>query len=251
MASDLVFTEGGDSEKECGGDYRSLIGALLYIYVCTRPDIAYAVSRLSQYLDKAKDAHYKAALGVLQYLRSTHSHGIFLGKGGASTQQVRAYMDADWANEPDRRSHGGHLIFLGEALISWSSKKMKGSIPLSSTEAEYFAMTECVKEVMWIQPMLMEFGYKCSITLHEDNTSTIAMIKNLQSKGKTKHSDVRLKFVQDLYFQGMFELEYIPSNENLADALTKALKSVKFRQLTQTFIRKINLPVSTDHPNLK
>jgi hypothetical protein len=219
--------------------YRSLIGALLFLAVSTRPDIAYATSRLSQYLVSPSEFHYLAAIRILRYLKLNQRFGIHLNKGGMKNAcvQIKAYVDADWANDSDRRSYGAYLIFVNKSLVSWNSKKMKGSIPLSSTEAEYYALTEAIKEIMWIMRLLKDFGHNAEVTVFEDNTSTISMIENNSSKGKTKHSDIRLKFLQDLMEKGTFKIEYIKSRENIADGLTKALPAPRLREIVQVLMK--------------
>jgi hypothetical protein len=138
--------------------YRALIGELLYISVCTRPDISYAVNTLAKHLDRATDQHWELALHVLLYLKGTMLYGLPLGGKGAGT--INAYVDADFANDQtDFRSVSGYLVFAGKSLISWSSKKQR-TVTLSSTEAEFIALTDVTREVMWLQPIFKFLGYE-------------------------------------------------------------------------------------------
>jgi hypothetical protein len=137
--------------------YRSLVGELLYLSVCTRPDIAFAVGILSKFLDKAGETHWQAAIRVLLYLKGTSSHGLPLG-GKLKAETLLAYVDADYANDSiDYKSITGYLIFFGKTLISWTSKKQK-SVTLSTTEAEFIALTDVARELLWIQQIYQLLG---------------------------------------------------------------------------------------------
>ena len=119
--------------------YRQLIGCLMYIMLCTRPDTSFYVGVLSKFLEKPTALHWRAAKRVLRYLQNTLH--LKLEYCACSNPKLVGYSDADWASSHDRKSTTGYLIFVGNNLVSWSSKK-QGTVALSSTEAEIVAATE-------------------------------------------------------------------------------------------------------------
>ncbi|RVE41341.1 hypothetical protein evm_014011 [Chilo suppressalis] len=150
MAADLYKLT--KATGECNLDYRNLIGCLLYVAVCSRPDIAHTVGVLSQFNSCYSEAHWKAAKRVLRYLKGTLNHRLTFKKSGL---QVTGYVDADWAGSTDRRSYTGFLFRMGDSVTSWESRKQK-TIALSSTEAEYMALSDACKEALFIGFFLKE-----------------------------------------------------------------------------------------------
>ncbi|XP_041001838.1 uncharacterized mitochondrial protein AtMg00810-like [Juglans microcarpa x Juglans regia] len=142
--------------------FRSMVGALQYLSV-TRPDIAFTVNKLSQFMHSPKLAHRQAAKRLLRYLKQTISYGLSFSKSANTTLQ--AFLDADWAgSRDDRSSTGGFCVFLGPNLISWSCKK-QAIVACSSTEAEYKALVNTAAELQWLQSLLQELGIKASAPL--------------------------------------------------------------------------------------
>ncbi|XP_057746945.1 uncharacterized mitochondrial protein AtMg00810-like [Arachis stenosperma] len=131
--------------------YRQLVRGLVYLTV-TRPDIAYPVHVLSQFLSAPRTTHYAAVLRILRYIKGTLFHGLYFF--AHSSLSLQAYSDADWAGDPtDHRSTTGYYLFLGNALISWRAKKQTFTAR-SSTEVEYRALADTTTEVISIRWLL-------------------------------------------------------------------------------------------------
>ncbi|XP_036150019.1 secreted RxLR effector protein 161-like [Monomorium pharaonis] len=136
--------------------YQELIGSLLYLATCTRPDISYAVNYLTQYNTRYNSTHWTAAKRVLWYLKGTADIGFIYKK---TEKTVEGYVDADWANcTSDRRSYTGYAFILSGCPIAWESRKQK-TVALSSTEAEYMALTEAAKQATYLRHFLLELGF--------------------------------------------------------------------------------------------
>lgn len=211
--------------KDCTHDYRGLIGCLMYIAICSRPDIAYAVSSLSQFNETYDETHWKAAKRVLRYLKGTINYCLTFQKSGLD---IVAYADADYAsNEVDRRSCTGFVFKLGNSTISWESRKQR-TVALSSTEAEYMSLSDACKEALFLRKFLFEiYGVQYSITLHNDNQSALKLCTNSMYHARTKHIDVRHHFIREIVDEGTVTLKYLPTDQMVADVLTKPLPKEK------------------------
>lgn len=138
-------------------EFRMIVGSLQYLSI-TRPDIAYSVNRLSQFMHRPTDDHWQAAKRVLRYLTGTLSHGIMLRRNTPLSLSLHAYSDADWAGDMDDYiSTNAYIMFIGATPIAWSSKKQSG-VARSSTEAEYRAVAYIVAEMKWVCSLLTELG---------------------------------------------------------------------------------------------
>lgn len=223
-------------------NYQAAVGALMYAAQCTRPDISFAVSALSQYCSRPNQEHYTAVKRVLRYLRGTTHHGItYHGKDATTIQSqdhpiLHGYCDSDYANDrADRRSYTGYAFYLGDAVVSWQSRKQT-TVTLSSTEAEYMAASEAVKEALWWRSFMhsLGLGYDQQATcIRSDNQGSICLTKNAGSHSRTKHIDVRHFFIRDEVEKGAITFEYVPTAKMAADVLTKALSEEKHKATTQ------------------
>ena len=213
--------------------YKELVGSLIYVMVCTRPDIAFCVSCLTTYFSEPKQIHWDTAMRCLGYLKATDSFGLILGND--EDPSITCYSDSDWASNPiTRRSIGGHVVYFGTSIIVWTSKTQKGILALSSTESEYIEMAMAIRQVLFLQPIFIELKFD---RVHEttlifgDNRPAIFSMGNESSKLRTKHMDVRLKFCGEVMKQGLLKVEYVPTAENIADIFTKPLPAPRFRML--------------------
>ena len=149
--------EFGKANTEDQQTFMSIIGSLLYISNTLRPDISYAVSTLSQFTNNPSEDHLRAVKRILRYLNGTKEFGILLKPGQSSDLKLCGYTDADFASCFSRKSRSGFMFFIGESLVSWSSKK-QNVVALSTCEAEYYALTEGGKEAIHLNRLVWEFN---------------------------------------------------------------------------------------------
>ncbi|XP_062120374.1 uncharacterized mitochondrial protein AtMg00810-like [Humulus lupulus] len=207
--------------------YRSIIGALQYLSH-TRPDISFAVNKLSQFLKRPTNVHWTETKRVLRYLKGTMKYGIHIAPCDRLT--LTGFSDADWACCPDdRRSVAGYCVFLGDSLISWSSKKQT-VVARSSTESEYRALAQLAAEITWLQELFkeMRFTLPAAPTIWCDNMSASALAANPVYHARTKHIELDIHFVRDKVLQKQLQICYVPSHDQLADCLTKGLSPSRF-----------------------
>lgn len=213
--------------------YQSLIGSLMYLAISTRPDIMHAVSVLAQRNKDPHSEHEAGAKHVLRYLSKTISLKLRYCKNG---KPVEGYADADWtSNNLDRKSYTGYSFFLAGSAFSWQSKK-QDVVALSSTEAEYIALSTAAKEAVYLRRLLKEVGCnrKDPILLKGDNMSAIQISKNPVFHKRTKHIEIKYHYIREVVEQKGIELEYVSTNENVSDIFTKNLqkqKHVKFVEM--------------------
>jgi hypothetical protein len=198
--------------------------------LCTRPDLAYSISQISQFSSNPSTIHESAAKRVLRYLNGTRNFGItFDGSRGLI---LEGYSDADWGAGEDRKSISGYVFTLAGGAISWSSKK-QATIALSTTEAEYIALTQAAKESIWIQGLLGELGFTAinGNLIYGDNQGSIALAYNPEYHARTKHIDIQYHFIRECVQDGKIALEYCPTADMVADGMTKALAKERHLEL--------------------
>ncbi|CAN0873749.1 Retrovirus-related Pol polyprotein from transposon TNT 1-94 [Linum grandiflorum] len=224
MEVNLKLSKDDDGPLENPTLYRRLVGSLIYL-TSTRPDLAYAVQIVSQFMGSPRQSHQTAVVRILRYLQGTRDHRMFFSSS-ASTQ-LSAFADADHAGCIDtRRSTSGWCIQYGQAFVSWRCKK-QDRVSKSSTEAEYRSMSDVCSEVVWVQRLLTELGAAVSlpVRLYGDNTSAIRIATNPVLHDRTKHIETHIHYIRDLVHDGIVQLFYITSEDQLADLLTKPLST--------------------------
>ena len=207
--------------------YRKAVGSLMYLMVSTRPDLAAAVGRVSRFGENPGPEHWRAVKWILKYLQKTKSHGLTFRKQGKV--QITGYCDSDHNGCIDtRRSTTGYVMKLGGGSISWCSRRQK-TVALSSCEAEYMAACEATREATWESKLLKELGYNgvCPIDIRSDSQSAIALIDNPVFHDKTKHIAAKYHFVREKVEDGTVTFTYCPTDENIADSLTKGVPKSK------------------------
>jgi len=199
--------------------YRRLIGKLNFL-TNTRPDIAFSIQHLSQFLQAPRELHMRAALHVQRYLKGEPSLDILLNH--SPTFNLLAYCDADWGSCPhSRKSVSGFVMFLGDTLIAWKSKKQT-TISLSSVEAEYRNLRRLVAELSWLIRLLHEFGLTTitPISIKCDNMVSVYIAKNPVFHKRMKHIEINCHFVRQKLMEGLIRLSFVPTHQQLADLLS-------------------------------
>lgn len=213
--------------KQAGNvPYRELVGSLMYLATNSRPDIAFALSYASQHMENPSMMHWNALKRILRYLKGTLGFGIKFSRD--FDVRLSVFSDADYAGDiKTRRSHTGFVLMLGSTPISWCSQKQK-TVALSSTE--YIAASESVKELIWIQRLFNEIFISVDGIpfLFCDNQSSIRLIKNPEFHKRTKHINVKYHFIREKFSNGFFDLQYVSTDDQVADILTKPLAKDKF-----------------------
>lgn len=229
---DIVNKDEGGTEVN-PTDFKSVVGGLRYL--ChTRPDIAYSVGIVSRFMEHPTLLHQAAAKRILRYVQGTLDLGLIYSRD-SDNKVLIGYSDSDLAgNVEDRKSTGGMVFYLNRSLITWASQKQK-SVALSSCEAEFMAATAAACQAVWLRKLLTQITeYDIGpVTLFLDNKSAIELAKNPVFHGRSKHIDVRYHFVRECVENGEIVVEHVPSEEQRADPLTKALTSVKFEVMRE------------------
>jgi len=232
----LSLHDGSSLGPEDATRYRSIVGALQYLTL-TRPDIAFSVNKVCQFLHAPTTVHWAAVKRILRYIKQCTQVGIKIHR--STSTLVSGFSDADWAGSvDDRKSTGGFAVFLGSNLVSWSSRK-QNTVSRSSTESEYKAVANATAEMMWVQTLLRELGVNSSnaARLWCDNLGAKYLSSNPVFHARTKHIEVDFHFVRERVLQKLLEIEYVPTGDQVADGFTKAL-SVR---LLENFKSNLNL----------
>jgi hypothetical protein len=223
--------------------YQSIVGSQMYAMLCTRPDITFAVSQVSQFNASPTSTHKVIARRILRYLKGSIDLGIeYSGEEGLF---LEVFVDADCGASENRRSIGGYIVIFAGGAISWSCKK-QSSVALSTTEAEYMALVQVLKESIWLQRLLKELGRQAGNvkTIYKDNQGAIALANNPEYHARTKYIDIQHHFVCECVENGNIDLKYCSTEDMVADAL-KALPKERHWRLLQ----KMEIKSATPSPN--
>jgi hypothetical protein len=206
--------------------YRGMIGSLLYL-TASRPDIMFSVCLCARFQSCPKESHLIAVKRIFRYLLGTIDLGLWYPK--SNSFDLISYTDADFAGcKIDRKSTSGTCHFLGHSLVSWFSKK-QNSVALSTAEAEYVAAGSCCAQSLYIKQQLEDFKILFDhIPIRCDNTSAISLSKNPIQHSRTKHIEIRYHFIRDHVQKGDIELEFVSTDSQWADILTKPLIEERF-----------------------
>jgi hypothetical protein len=221
-----------EDSKKLGDNklYQKLIGQLLYVAVNSRPDISASVSILSQKISCPTKTDLNELKRVVRYLKGTSNMKLCIS---GKEDGLHGFSDANWAeSRNDRKSNSGYLFKYNGGTVSWACRKQQ-SVALSTCEAEFYALAETCKEFLWLKNLLKDFGYEQlePYVIEVDNQSCIKIVEGQKFSNRTKHIDTRFHFVKELQDKNVVKLKYCPTENNVADLLTKPLGSVKLSNL--------------------
>lgn len=216
------------SETGCDTNipYQEAVGALLYLSIISRPDITYQINKLSQFNNCYNNSHWVAIKRVFRYLKGTINQGIVYAVDINNFQPI-GYCDSDYAGDLNsRKSTSGHTVTIDKSPISWASRVQK-SVALSTTEAEYYAIADCAKDIIWYQQLFEDLSLPLNkpTLIFSDNQGAIKLSKNAIFHKRSKHVDVRVHFIRDHQAQGTMLIQYVPTDKQPADMFTKSLAS--------------------------
>jgi hypothetical protein len=222
-----------DEEHHDANEYQQVVGSLMYAMVHTRPDIAFALGKLSQYMQDPSERHWTYLKALMRYVRSSLMLRLRFGPG--KDMDLAVYTDADWAGQKsDRKSTSGGVAMLYGGPVCWLSKVQR-SVATSSTESEYIAQSTNAKTTQWLAQILRDIGCLESIgedsktvQMLADNQGAIALAKNPHLHERSRHIDICYHYVRDLVQQGRVKIKYIPTAEMVADGFTKPLERTAF-----------------------
>ncbi|GKA50641.1 hypothetical protein Tco_0743714 [Tanacetum coccineum] len=206
----------------------------------TRPDLAYAVSRLSRYTSNPSYAHWKAITRVLHYLRYSRDYGLHYDRHPAV---IEGYSDANWISDiKDSRSTSGYVFTLGGAAISWKSSKQT-VIAKSTMESEFIALDKCGEEAEWLRQFVEDIPRwpkpVTAISIHCDSKSAMGRAKSTMYNGKSRHIRRRHNSIRQLLSTGVISIDYVASKDNIADPFTKGLSRELVSKLSSPDVQQL------------
>ena len=235
LSINMCPTEDQEKEEMKKKPYREAVGCLIYAAITVRPDISYAVGQVSRFCENPGKPHWSAVKHILSYLAGTKNHGICFSDGNSERNTLLGFCDSDYAGEVDtRRSTSGLVFKANNGPISWGSTRQT-CIAQSTTEAEYVSLNEASREAVWLRRLMN--GINCQqlqpTKLFCDNQSAIRLAVNPELHKKTKHIEVKYHYVREQQQKKEIKIEYVPTNQQTADILTKPLAGATFREMSE------------------
>lgn len=214
-------------------NYQKLLGCLLYISINTRPDVTASVNILAQKTSSPNQEDWEQLKRVVKYLKGTSKLKLKLSDNDSDSKELIGYSDANWAEDKQtRKSNSGYVFFLNGGIINWACRKQT-CVSLSSTEAEFIALSDTCQEAIWLQRLLedMHEGVQNPTTIFEDNQSCLKIIKEEKFSNRTKHIDTKFHFVKDHIDKNRITCKFCPTEEMIADIFTKPLPPARHIKL--------------------
>ena len=205
--------------------YRQVVGALMYLMIFTRPDLAFAVGQCARFCQSPGPAHWKALVLILRYVKKTAGLGLVYRADTSGRLVITLKVDSSWADIPNNRySTGGHCGLVNGAAFSYECKLVKG-VTLSSCESELVVLSRAAQQAVWILKLARAMGVKAApITIFEDNDAAIANVNGTKRTKRLKHVDIRYYFTKEQVELGRIIVKSIATGNNTADIFTKALR---------------------------
>ena len=226
----LKIIEKEKGQPESGFPYAEMVGSLMYAMVCTRPDIAMAMSVVDRYTHKPTAGSVQILKHLFRYVTCNSYSLQFHPCTNTERMVLTGWADASYCNQTNSKSTSGYCFKLGGSLISWASVR-QDIVALSTAEAEYIAATCAGQETLWLKSLLNSLSEpQGNVTIFEDNQACILLSKNTQNHKRSKHINARYDWIRDHIRDGDFELVYCSTKSQLADCLTKSLPGVILRQ---------------------
>ncbi|CAM8954218.1 unnamed protein product [Rhodiola kirilowii] len=228
LTKDFCPKTESERKKMAAVPYDVVVGSVMYAMLCTRPDLAFAVSVLSRFMSCPGEKHWEGMKYLLKYLAGTTYIGLMFAKHG-SEHDLYGYVDSDFASNKDNRKSTTSFFYTWAGnCISWKSQ-LQSVVALSSTEAEYIAATEAAKEAIWLQGLLGELEIETGVpVIFMDSQSALCLCKDPVYHERSKHIDIRLHFIRDKVASKVFSVEKILGDLNPADFGTKIVHVDKF-----------------------
>ena len=231
--------EGQELNPNEQSNFRKGVGKLLHMMRWTRPEIWNSVREVSRRMGLANQDHYKALMRIMKYCRTTRTRGWKLHpkrkwncKDKSFEFVLRGKSDSNYAScKETRRSVTGFVVYLEDTLISVKSGMQK-IIALSVSEAELFALVQCVQEIMFVKKLLesMKLRVKLPIIIEVDNKATVDLVNGWNISGGTKHSEVKVMYLRELKEEGIIRVYWHPTSDNEADIFTKNVDNKTFEK---------------------
>ena len=222
------------TEATTSEPFTQAVGSIMYAMVATRPDLAFAVGAVCAHMHNPSDAHWIAVKRILRYLKATAHLGLKFQANNNNNIEIRGYCDSDYAGDSTTsKSTTGYVFTCANAAITWKSQKQT-RVALSTTEAEYTAAAEAIKEAIWLRQLQQDLliPVTAPITLYCDNQGALALSKKPVNHSRTKHVTTRYHFVREAVDTNEINLQYLQTNNMLADILTKGLERIKHERFT-------------------
>jgi hypothetical protein len=241
--SGIGITQLGEDEEELPEDlqkrYRSGVGTLLYLVKHSRPDLSNCVRELSKVMMKSGKHHYQLLMRAIKYVMDTRLSGIRFEPSVFQDGPwvFETFVDSDWAGDKEtRKSVSGWCLFINECLIGWGSKG-QNVVACSSSEAEYIAISDVVKKILFVRQIVVFLGVtvKYPIMVNVDNVGAIYMANGSEGK-RTKHMDIKFHFVRQYTEDGILKIIFVRSEDNFADPFTKHATKVTFDKLHEGYM---------------